>query len=151
VNLSFVLLGSLAFFVGSLFPVQIAINAMLARAIGGPVFASAISFAVGDALLAALAIWTSATSFSSEFFRSTPFFVLVGGGVLGAIYVTSNIFLVPRLGSAAALGFGIAGQLLAAALLDHFGILGLAEREVSAGRLVGAVLILVGALLIRVF
>jgi transporter family-2 protein len=47
------------------------------------------------------------------------------------------------------MAFIVAGQLIAGLLLDHFGYFGLAVREVSAGRLGGAILLLLGAMLIR--
>jgi transporter family-2 protein len=41
--------------------------------------------------------------------------------------------------------------LLAGMMLDRVGFLGMAVREISLGRLIGAVLLLSGALLIRIF
>ena len=69
------------------------------------------------------------------------------GGVAG-ILVTS-FFLVPRLGSAAALCFVIAGQILAALLIEQFGLFGLALRDISWGRALGATLVVLGAVMVR--
>jgi transporter family-2 protein len=46
------------------------------------------------------------------------------------------------------IGLVIAGQLCMALLLDHFGWIGLPGREVNTLRLIGAGLLVVGALLI---
>ena len=48
------------------------------------------------------------------------------------------------------MSFAIAGQLLAAMLLDRFGVLGMAVRETTLGRLAGAALLIAGVVLIRV-
>jgi transporter family-2 protein len=75
--------------------------------------------------------------------------MLVGGGLLGAAYVTFVIILTPKLGTAATMAFIIAGQLLAALVLDQIGAFDLVVREITLGRVAGAVMLLAGALLIR--
>jgi transporter family-2 protein len=47
------------------------------------------------------------------------------------------------------MAFLVAGQLMAGMVLDRIGFLGIAVREISLGRIVGAVLLLAGALLVR--
>ncbi len=49
------------------------------------------------------------------------------------------------------MAFLVAGQLIAGMLLDRIGFLGMAVREISFGRLFGAVLLLAGALLVRLY
>ncbi len=81
--------------------------------------------------------------------RSVPPYVVFSGGLLGACYVTAAIILAPRLGVAALVSLAIAGQLAAGLVLDHFGLLGLAERSLSLGRGLGVVLVFAGALMVR--
>jgi len=71
------------------------------------------------------------------------------GGPLGAMIVLSGAVLTPRLGAAAFLAFVIAGQLVSSAFLDQFGLMGLSVRELTPGRAVGAVLVILGAVMIR--
>ena len=75
--------------------------------------------------------------------------MLLGGGLLGAVYVTVNLVLAPKIGVAAIMALGIAGQLVTALLLDRFGMFELMERELSVGRIGGVALVLVGALMVR--
>ena len=49
------------------------------------------------------------------------------------------------------MAFIVAGQLLAGMIVDRLGLLGVAVREISLGRIAGAVLLLAGAVLIRVY
>ncbi|TIM69216.1 MAG: EamA-like transporter family protein, partial [Mesorhizobium sp.] len=77
--------------------------------------------------------------------------LFVAGGMLGGFYVTLSTILTPRIGAAALMAFLVAGQLIAGMLVDRAGFLGVAVREVSLGRVAGAVLLLVGALLIRLY
>jgi transporter family-2 protein len=57
--------------------------------------------------------------------------------------------LTPRIGVAALMALGIAGQLFTALLIDRFGLFGLAERGLTMGRVSGALLVLAGALMVR--
>ena len=66
-----------------------------------------------------------------------------------AAYGTISTILIPRIGAAALMAFLVAGQLVAGMLLDRIGFLGMAVREISLGRLVGAVLLMTGAVLVR--
>ncbi len=134
---------------GSLFPLQSTVNASLARGIGGPIAATLISFGAGFVFLCLINAtlfrqWPSGAALAAQ-----PPITLVLGGALGALYLGANVFLQPRLGAASTMAFVVAGQLAGALLLDRAGVLGLAVRDLSAGRVVGMVLVLVGALLVR--
>lgn len=72
------------------------------------------------------------------------------GGVFGAIFIATAILMVPRLGAATTLALLIVGQLSAAVIIDHFGLLGIAQHLLSPVRLVGIVLLIAGAILVRV-
>jgi transporter family-2 protein len=78
-----------------------------------------------------------------------PLWLFVTGGALGTVYLIGNVVLVPRLGAATVFVFAIAGQLAMALLLDQFGLLGLAVREISLGRVAGVVMVLAGAVMVR--
>jgi len=78
-----------------------------------------------------------------------PLYMLLGGGLLGAVYVTVNLVLAPKIGVAAIMALGIAGQLATALFLDRAGLFDLVQRELSVGRVGGAILVLVGALMVR--
>ena len=139
----------LAFCAGALFPLQSAINAAVGRGVGGPVAATLISFMAGLAFLcainaAAFRQWPALPALAAQ-----PTWMLLAGGALGATFLGANVFLQPRFGAASTLAFVMAGQLASALLLDRAGVLGLAVREFSPGRLAGVALVLVGALLVR--
>jgi len=137
--------------VGVMIGVQGPVNAGLAQGLGSPIAAATVSFAAGLAALAiACLVLVGPTGLASGW-RETPAWLFVTGGLLGAAYITAAAFLVPRLGAATFLVFVMAGQLVAALVLDHFGLLGLPLREITAGQAAGAILVIVGAVLMRVF
>ena len=146
VNVLWSLLGIVA---GSFIAIQGSINALLARGLGLPIAAAAASFVSGAILLSLVsAIYAGAQGVSVDW-RAPPLWTFVAGGALGGCYVTSAVFLVPRIGAAATMAFAVTGQLIAGMLLDRIGFLDLAVREISIGRVAGAGLLLAGALLIR--
>jgi bacterial/archaeal transporter family-2 protein len=148
-NTQNVILALLAIAAGTLFPVQASVNSLLAKSVGGAIVATWISITVSWLLLLAIntAVFRQLPSISE--IAATPLYLLVVGGVLGAIFLTLNVILAPRLGVAATFSFVIAGQLIAALTIDRLGLFGLAVRELSVGRIAGVALVIAGALMVR--
>ncbi|PWK69715.1 transporter family-2 protein [Aminobacter sp. AP02] len=142
------LLGVLA---GAFIAIQAPINSQLARGLGVPVAAAAISFLAGAVVLGIVTLVTTRAQGVSIDWRAPAPWLFVAGGALGAVYVTSSVLLTPRIGAAALMAFLVAGQLLAGMLVDRAGYLGVAVREISMGRVVGAMLLLAGAMMIRIY
>ena len=136
----------LAMLVGGALTVQVGMNATLARTIGSPLWASAINFAIGLLALVGFAAVAGSRA-STGTLGQMPAWAWMGG-LLGAIYVASVTVLGPRLGGMTMVALVIAGQLAVALVVDQFGILGYPQIAVTPTRLLGAVLLLVGALLI---
>ncbi|MEQ1939259.1 DMT family transporter [Mesorhizobium sp. CN5-321] len=134
---------------GAFIAVQAPINAQLARGLGLPVAAAAFSFLSGAIVLGIISIVVTRFDGIALDWKAPAPWLFVAGGVLGGFYVTLSTILIPRIGTAALMAFLVAGQLMAGMVLDRIGFLGIAVREISLGRIVGAVLLLAGALLVR--
>ena len=123
---------------------QSAINTQLAKAMSGEaVIATFISFAVGTIVLFFIAwvktdLWGNLSSIPSQ-----PWWKLIGG-VLGAVVVFTTVLLAPKLGITAMLFFIIVGQLITAATIDHFGLIGMPIREVNITKLIGLIIVAFG-------
>ncbi len=134
---------------GAFIAVQAPINAQLARGLGLPVAAAFFSFLSGTVVLGVVTVvMTRIQGISLDWKAPAPWLFVVGG-ILGGFYVTLSTVLIPRIGAAALMAFLVAGQLIAGMMLDRIGFMGFAVREISLGRVAGAVLLLVGALLVR--
>jgi transporter family-2 protein len=57
--------------------------------------------------------------------------------------------MAPKIGAANALGFVIAGQLLGAVILDHFGWIGFPVKEISWTRILGIAVMILGVYLVQ--
>ena len=136
----------LAMLVGGALTVQIGMNATLARAIGSPLWAAVVNFSIGLVALIGIAVLAGSRA-STDTLGQVPAWAWVGG-VLGATYVASMTVLGPRLGGMTVVALVLAGQLTVALVVDRFGILGYPQVAVTPTRLLGAVLLLAGALLV---
>ncbi|MGC4023656.1 MAG: DMT family transporter [Cyclobacteriaceae bacterium] len=138
----------LAFVSGLLIAVQAGVNSQLRIVIQHPILAALISFLVGSVLLVGVYLFSTkaATPISS---LSTVSWWKLTGGVFGAIYIFSMILIAPKIGAANALGFVIAGQLLCAVVLDHFGWVGFPVKEISWVRIIGVITIILGVYLVQ--
>ena len=124
------------------------LNSSLRTGLGSPAWAGLISYAGGliTMIVAVIALGERVPSW--KVIAGVPWWAW-SGGVFGAAFILLAILLLPSLGAATLFALVIAGQVLAAVTLDHFGALGLTPHPVSTARLVGAVLLIVGVVLIR--
>lgn len=143
------LLTLVALATGAMIAMQAPINAELAARLGHPLSAAFWSFCVGTVALGVVVMLFARGSTDLSALRSVPLYMLISGGLLGAMYVLVNLIVAPKIGIAALMALSIGGQLAAALLLDRFGLFDLAQRELSVGRVSGVVLVLVGALMVR--
>ena len=134
---------------GAFIAIQAPINAQLARGLGLPVAAAAFSFLSGAIVLGIATLLVTRTQGISLDWKAPAPRLFVVGGLLGGSYVTISTILIPRIGAAALMALIISGQLLAGMMLDRAGFLGMAVREISLGRVAGAVLLMAGVVLIR--
>jgi transporter family-2 protein len=138
----------LALAAGVSFVIQQAVNADLRAALGSAAWAGFISYLGGTLCMLLLAFaLREALPPAAAVVRSNWW--AWSGGFFGAIYIAISILLVPRLGTAAFVALLVAGQLLSSFVFDHYGLLGIAPRPADPARLLGAVLLVVGVVLIR--
>ncbi|KAJ3173881.1 hypothetical protein HDU87_007291 [Geranomyces variabilis] len=151
ITIVFAMLGGVAL------ALQGAMNGKLGE-IGGGGFSAAWSFASGSC---ALGIWFLYDLYFGPTSRLVPEWTFRGvlrdapawsflGGFLGAAYVLAITILIPRLGSTTALSASIAGQIVAATVLDHFALVGLPRTRAGPLRLAGVAIIIAGAVMISV-
>jgi bacterial/archaeal transporter family-2 protein len=138
----------LALAAGVLLPVQAGLNAQLRSALGSPLAAALVSFLVGTAALAAATLLLRVSfAFNRAWGVTHP--VQWSGGIIGALYVLAAVVLAPKLGAGTLVAAVVAGQMLTSLVLDHYGLIGFPIHSLSPGRLVGAVLVIAGVVLIQ--
>jgi transporter family-2 protein len=133
---------------GAMMPLQAGVNGQLARHIDSVMAASLISFVVGSLALLFITLAQREMPTTMAPFRGLSWWHWTGG-LLGVLFVASAAFAGPRIGALLFMSLVLAGQLSAALVLDHFGWAGFPQSSVTAGKVAGLALIVVGVWLIR--
>jgi bacterial/archaeal transporter family-2 protein len=128
---------------------QMASNARLRVSTDSPVLTTIISVTV--TLVCLTIVWAlggTANRGTVPHLAALPWWAWIGG-VFAAFYLVASLVAIPRLGVAVVFSLVISGQMLAALLLDHTGAFGLPQISANTTRLVGAAMLVFGAVLIQ--
>ncbi len=135
---------------GCLMPVQPAVNAVTAQMMSSPYLASFFSFLTGTLALGFLCLALRLPWPDGKIMLGLPWWAWLAGP-MGAFFVTMTIVAVPRLGAMSVMALLIAGQMSTSLVLDHFGWLGIPAQPITMWRILGAILLFTGVVLIRKF
>ena len=125
---------------------QAATNAGLARSAGlGPALVVNTLFV----LLGTIGLWAIMGA-KPTFFPAGTSWTLYLGGLFGFVIIASLAFVFPRIGAAYAVVLMVGGQCVVALVIDHFGLMGMPREPLTAQRMMGVVLVALGALIVRV-
>jgi len=137
----------IALAVGGLIPIQTAANSRLRLSVGNkPVVSALISFTVA-LFFAVVATTVLRGNPVPQFSADVPWWGWLGG-VMGVCFVLGNILLFPRLGALETVVLPILGQVVMGLLVDRFGLLGAPVLEVTFMRVLGAVVVLAGIVMV---
>jgi len=127
---------------------QMAWNARLRISTGSPVLTTIISVFV--TLLSLALVWASgvADRGSMPAFNSLPKWAWFGGA-FAAYYLVASLVAIPKIGAASVFSLVIAGQMIAALVLDSTGAFGVTQNSLRISHVIGTALLLVGAILIQ--
>jgi transporter family-2 protein len=136
----------LAVSIGAAVAAQAPLNSRLGHIVGG-LPATCIALGVSFAALVALTTVTGRLGGIGDA-GAAPVWALVGGGLIGALYVGSIVWTVRALGAGGLTAATVTGQVGAAMLIDHMGWLGVDRSPVTTGKLVGVALLAAGTYLV---
>ena len=128
--------------------IQQVLNGNLRTALASPAWAGLVSYAVGlvTMIVTVIALGERIPTWKSV--TEVPWYAW-SGGVFGGVFILLVILLLQSLGAATLFALIVAGQVLIALTLDHFGAFGLTPHPIGAARLAGAALLIAGVVLIR--
>jgi transporter family-2 protein len=138
---------SLTALAGATLAVQVGLNATMREHAGSPMAAALVNFLVGTVFLAVV-VFSSRGSFTALADAAGAPWWAWGGGILGGLYIAASAAFGPAIGGATFLALIVAGQIVAALALDHFGLLGFPVRPLDVGRVAGALLVIAGMFLL---
>ncbi|RON90164.1 DMT family transporter [Pseudomonas fluorescens] len=138
----------LAAFAGAVVPFQSAFNSNLARGLGHPLWATLASLLVSVLVLLPVILALRLPLPLLGFISKAPLWMWAGGA-FGVCFVALAVMLLPKLGASGFVALALAGQVIASMLLDHFGLFGLVEKQLTMSRVLGALLLIGGVVLIQ--
>ena len=124
--------------------VQAAINSRLSSGLGGqPLIAAFISFGVGALCLGlAASVCANWNGFADNIIQQSEWKWL--GGLIGAAFVFTTIFLAPKVGVTNVMFLFIIGQLATGLCIDSFGLIEMPVRSVHWWHFTGLGIMLLG-------
>ena len=134
--------------VGSGLAVQAAANARLGAALQAPVASALWNFVLGGLVLGLITATGVFGRPTLAHAGAAPWWAWIGG-LLGALFVTTAIIAVPRVGTTAMFAAIVCGQFAGAVLIDTQGWLGVEPIPLSASRVIGVALLIVGVVLVQ--
>ncbi|MBQ0079760.1 MAG: DMT family transporter [Eubacterium sp.] len=139
----------LGVFAGCLSGMQIAINGYLGKCMEAPLIAALISFIVGTLSVFILLIFLRPrVNKKSELTEKFPAWIWIGG-TIGAIYVFCNAYIAPIIGTGMAAVVVQTGQMCGSTTIDHFGLVRSAKNAITVKKVIGLLLMIIGAAIIR--
>lgn len=139
---------AMALLAGAVLPFQAAANSSIGRLAGHPLWAALVSLSVSVMVIVPTLVLMRVSAPNTSAAVQGPWWLWIGG-VLGAVYVAAAASVTPKLGAGGFLVCVVAGQMVAAVLVDHFGLMGLATKPINFSRVAGVLLILGGVFLIQ--
>lgn len=133
---------------GAAVPFQAGANAALGRGLGHPLWGTMVSLGVSVLCILPIMIAKKVPVPTFGNLAGAPKWIWIGGAV-GVFYITAALLLAPKLGAVAFIAAVIAGQMAASIAIDRFGLMGFAEKPLSAPRLVGIGLIILGVVIMQ--
>ena len=138
----------LAMLVGAIVPVQTAINTRLRQSVGSPIGATFVSFIIA-VVVASVISWGASGALVPDLSTaaSQPWWAWLGG-FMGVMFIAGNIVLFPKLGPVQTVILPILGQVIMGLAIDRFGLFGAPVLSVSFMRVLGAVVVLAGIVMV---
>jgi bacterial/archaeal transporter family-2 protein len=130
--------------IGAIISIYFPMNSAVSRYMGSPLTANISFFVV--ALLTSILLfvfWGETKTLGNV--KQVPSYLFLTG-VISAFIVLGTTFLIPQLGARKFFILTIAGQIVMAMIVSHFGVLESPKDPVTIKKIVGAVFLFIGAI-----
>lgn len=139
----------LSFSVGIMVVIQGGVNARLGILLNNSLLATSTALTM-SASFTLIAVLVTVRQFpSANLLREIPVYMWITGGLLSFLAVTLFYYIIPRLGISTAVTFGLAGQLIFAAIAGHFGWFNMPLEPITVRKIAGLIVMISGVMLIK--
>ena len=141
---------TLALLAGCMIPFQSAMNAGLGKSLQSPYFSALIVFIIAFFGIGVYILISRQHVPELTQFVNAPKWAYFGG-ILGGVYILMIVLLAPKLGIGNVTVMVLLGQVVAAIIIDHFGLLGATVHLINWKRLIGVCLMIAGIFMVKKF
>jgi transporter family-2 protein len=137
----------LSVFLGVVLTVHLAMNGMVGAAINNARVGNAVFWCIGALTAVMLGITGWQSGVLSGLTTINP--ILLTAGAMGASLVFGIAYLIPRVGAGPFTYALLAGQIISAMVLSHYGWLGSPKQPITPMGIVGVIVLAIGVILTR--
>jgi len=139
----------LSFAVGIMVVVQGGLNAKLGVLLNNPLLGTSAALTI-SACFTLVAVFVSVKEFPSlQQLKVIPLYLWFTGAAFSFIAVSLFYYLIPKLGIATAVTFGLCGQIAFSMIAAHFGWFGLPVEPISIKKILGVLMLVSGVFLTK--
>jgi transporter family-2 protein len=131
---------------GSFLAIGAAANARLRTTLQSAIAAATINFMVGSLTLTLLILLEIFGTQHLDRLTQVPWWAFLSG-LLGAVYVTLNTIIIPKLGLTTTALTVVCSQMIGSLLIDQWGWFGVTPHPISPSRIVAIALLLIAVAL----
>jgi len=139
----------LAFSVGIMIVIQGVINARLGVMLNNSLLATSTALVMSASYSLVAVVVTVKQLPNLHQLQGIPSYMWFTGGIVSFIAVSMFYYLIPRVGISTAVTFGLAGQIIFAAVAGHFGWFGISIDPISIKKIIGLAVMIAGVVLIK--
>ena len=125
-------------------PAMVAINSSLGIKLNSPNAAVVVLFFTG-LCLSILVFMLSEPNTTNKLNDISPVYYF--GGAIVVLYIVVVTWIAPQFGVGSTIFFVLLGQLLSAAIIDHYGLFGAVQHSVDYKRVLGIIIMSIGVFL----
>jgi len=134
----------IAFFLGTMISVYMPMNGGVSRITGSPLLANVVFYFIAFSGSAAMLFALGGHRAVGKLRDVPP--VLFAAGLMSSVMVLATIILLPKLGARKLFLAQVAGQILMAIVVAHFGLLGTPRDALTVKKIAGALLLIAGTI-----
>ncbi len=135
---------------GMLSAAQAAINGHLGGVLHSTVKAAFFSFLIGTLCILVIVIITRPKLQMIKSEKRNPWWMWIGG-IIGALYILGNVYLVPIVGTGLSVVIILLGLMIGSLLIDQFGILESKKNPITVAQIISLLVMVCGVVIIRLF
>lgn len=142
-------LSLLALAAGAAIAIQATMNAQLGVLLKSSMIGTSIAFLFSCVFTVSAMILSTKQYPQMNEIKSVPVYLWFTGGALSAFAVGMFYYLIPKMGVGSMMSYALSGQIFIAIIASHFGWFDLPIKPINGLKMIGAILLIAGVLLLN--